>query len=99
MKIMKNYTKLSKKESLVVYNTCTELLVQNGFVRTKDNERYEYSREVNGGRLDCRLDHGYSKTFGWCVDFYSMHSNPDKAIQYGIECNPYSGKYNWYIHN
>jgi len=86
---------MNKKESLKLFEECKDLLLHYGFKPTI-NKCYDYRGKVLGGTLDATLRHGYSKTFGWCVDFYSMHSNPEQAAKFDIKCNPFSGKHNHY---
>ena len=91
--ILRRQVEKRKQEHLV--KIAHILLLQHGFKETPRNW-HPYSKESRAGEvgLTIRGEKRYKKR-GYCVDIFAAFSEPKRATALNINCNPFSGKYNF----
>ena len=86
---------MKKKESEDLKNQVIAGLLSNGFIETPD-KWHGYHADGLKGPVDVSVqaEQRYKRR-GYYVCIFGLFADPNKARAAGIDCNPFSGKYNF----
>lgn len=87
---------MNKQTALKIAAAGKAKLLDLGFIDLPENSRYHHTKISRAGKveLSIRVDKRWRRR-GWDVDIYAVFDDPAKARALNIDCNPYSGKYNF----
>lgn len=93
---------MNKQLALKIVKAGKVELLKNGFTELPEKSWHDYTKESRAGKVELSIrmeENGpierryYGR--GWNICIFAMFAEPDKARTAGIDCNPYSGKYNF----
>jgi len=86
---------ITKKVGESIMKALPGILKECNFEPLPPDSWHEDIKQSRGGfvEVSVRCEKAY-KSRGCSVSVYGVYADPDKAQKAGIDCNPYSGKYN-----